>query len=66
MLKNGGAANESFSEEDLRLLRLIKRLPEPQKKKEVADIEVFLQSFDEAISHWIAQNQGNQSVRQAA
>ncbi len=51
------APNESFSDEDLQILRMLKRLPEPQKKKEIADIEVFLQSFDEAISHWVANNQ---------
>lgn len=57
--------NESFSEEDLRILRMLKRLPEPQKKKEIEDIEVFLQSFDEAISHWIANNQGGQQATMA-
>jgi transcriptional regulator with XRE-family HTH domain len=48
-----------FDEEDVRMLNMIKRLPEPQKKKEIADIEAFLQSFDEAISHWIATNSKN-------
>ncbi len=63
MLKNGGT---NFNEEDIRLLNMIKRLPEQQKKKEVADIEALLQSFDEAISHWIANNQNSQDKRQAA
>lgn len=57
MLKKS-TQDENFSEEDLRILRMLKRLPEPQKKKEIEDIEVFLQSFDEAISHWIVNNQG--------
>lgn len=56
MLKRS-APDESFSEEDVRILRMLKRLPEPQKKKEIADIEVFLQSVDEAVSHWVASNQ---------
>lgn len=62
MLKKS-TPTENFSEEDLRILRMLKRLPEPQKKKEIEDIEVFLQSFDEAISHWIANNQGEHQAK---
>lgn len=57
--KQGNNGWGNFDEEDVRMLNMIKRLPEPQKKKEVADIEAFLQSFDEAISHWIATNSKN-------
>ncbi len=56
MLK-GGAVNESFSEEDLQILRMIKRLPPTQKNHEIKNIEVILQSIDEAISHYVATNQ---------
>jgi hypothetical protein len=56
----------NFDDEDVRILNMIKRLPEPQKNKEVADIEAFLRSFDEAISHWVANNQNSQAKRQAA
>lgn len=56
---------ESFSEEDVQILRMLKRLPEPQKKKEIADIEVFLQSVDEAVSHWVANNQGRHHAAMA-
>lgn len=64
MLKRN-TLDESFSEEDVRILRMIKRLPEPQKKKEIADIDVFLQSFDEAVSHWVANNQGRHQATMA-
>lgn len=57
--KQGDNGRGNFDEEDVRMLNMIKRLPEPQKKKEIADIETFLQSFDEAISHWIATNSKN-------
>jgi transcriptional regulator with XRE-family HTH domain len=57
--KQGDNGRGIFDEEDVRMLNMIKRLPEPQKKKEIADIEAFLQSFDEAISHWIATNSKN-------
>jgi transcriptional regulator with XRE-family HTH domain len=57
--KQGDNGRGNFDEEDIRMLNMINRLPEPQKKKEIADIETFLQSFDEAISHWIAANQNN-------
>jgi transcriptional regulator with XRE-family HTH domain len=57
--KQGDNGKGNFDEEDVRMLNMIKRLPEPQKKKEIADIEAFLQSFDEAISNWIANNQNN-------
>lgn len=68
MLKTKTESNNraNFDEEDIRLLNMIKRLPEPQKNKEVADIEAFLRSFDEAISHWVANNQNSQDRRQAA
>lgn len=64
--KQGDNGRGNFDEEDVRMLNMIKRLPEPQKKKEIADIEALLQSFDEAISHWIANNQNSQDKRQAA
>lgn len=51
MLKNQPrAANdemERFSEEDVRLLRMIKQLPPTQKNHEIKSIEVFLQSANE-------------------
>jgi transcriptional regulator with XRE-family HTH domain len=56
MLKGGGANDERFSEEDLQILRMIKRLPPTQKKHEITNISVVLQSIDEAISHYIATN----------
>jgi transcriptional regulator with XRE-family HTH domain len=64
--KQGDNGRGNFDEEDVRMLNMIKRLPEPQKKKEIADIEALLQSFDEAISHWIANNQNSQDKRQVA
>jgi transcriptional regulator with XRE-family HTH domain len=54
MLKNGSGANdERFSEEDLQILRMIKRLPPTQKNYQVKNIEVFLQSADEYARHII-------------
>ena len=54
------------SEDDLSLARMINRLPEAQKNTKIADIETLLQSNNEAISHWIANNQNSQDKRQAA
>ena len=51
MLKGGVAVNESFSDEDLQILRMIKRLPPTQKNYQVKNIEVFLQSADEYARH---------------
>jgi transcriptional regulator with XRE-family HTH domain len=65
MLKAKKVKNEEFSDEDIQILRMLKRLPEPQKKKEIADIEVFLQSVDEAVSHWVANNQGRHQATMA-
>jgi transcriptional regulator with XRE-family HTH domain len=42
-----GVANESFSDEDLRILRMIKHLPPTQKKREVENLEIFYQSANE-------------------
>jgi transcriptional regulator with XRE-family HTH domain len=53
MLKGGGVGNESFSDEDLQILRMIKRLPPTQKNYQVKNIEVFLQSADEYARHII-------------
>ncbi|MEI6746874.1 MAG: hypothetical protein WCL34_13000, partial [Methylococcaceae bacterium] len=53
MLKGGGACGESFSDEDLQILRMIKRLPPTQKNYQVKNIEVFLQSADEYARHLV-------------
>jgi transcriptional regulator with XRE-family HTH domain len=53
MLKGGGGGGESFSEEDLQILRMIKRLPPTQKNYQVKNIEVFLQSADEYARHLV-------------
>ena len=52
MLKGGGA-NENFSEEDLRILRMLKRLPPTQKNHQIQNIEVFLQSAEEYARNMI-------------
>lgn len=49
-------ASESFSDEDLQILRMIKRLPPNKKKDEVEAIEGFLQRFEEDVRHWVAVN----------
>jgi hypothetical protein len=51
MLKGGVSNDERFSEEDLQILRMIKRLPPTQKNYQVKNIEVFLQSADEYARH---------------
>ena len=60
MLKGGVAGNESFSEEDIRLLRLIKALAPEQKNDTVKDLEKFVRWNKSAISHFLASNQGEQ------
>lgn len=65
MLKGGVAGNERFSEEDLQILRMIKRLPPNKKRDEIEDIKIFLQSFEEDVRYWIAQN-GSSDVSVAA
>ena len=49
-------ASESFSDEDLQILRMIKRLPPNKKKDEVEAIEGFLQRFEEDVRYWVAVN----------
>jgi hypothetical protein len=66
MLKGGGGAvNESFSEDDIKLLRLIKALAPEQKNDTVKDLEKFVRWNQSVISHWSEMNQNGQ-MRQAA
>jgi transcriptional regulator with XRE-family HTH domain len=46
-------AGESFSDEDVQILRMIKRLPPNKKKDEITDIEKFLVSFEEDVHYWV-------------
>ena len=60
MLKGGGVGNESFSDEDIKLLKLIKALAPEQKNDTVKDLEKFVRWNKSAISHFLATNQGEQ------
>ncbi len=60
MLKGGVAGNESFSDEDVKLLKLIKALAPEQKNDTVKDLEKFVRWNQSAISHFLASNQGEQ------
>lgn len=66
MLKGGGAANESFSDEDVKLLKLIKALAPEQKNDTVKDLEKFVRWNESAISHFLASNQGGELQQRAA
>lgn len=57
MLKGGGA-NENFSDEDVKLLKLIKALAPEQKNDMVKDLEKFVRYNQSAISHFLATNGG--------
>ena len=65
--KQDVAANneDSFSNEDLQLLRLIKLLAPEQKNETVEDIRKTTQRNQSVVSHWVANNQGRHQAAMA-
>lgn len=61
------AANneDSFSSEDLQLLRLIKLLAPEQKNETAEDIRKTAQRNQSVVSHWVANNQGRHQATMA-